>query len=82
MTWTLAQAKDQLSHVVRRAVAEGPQTITVRGRDTAVILGKDAYDRLAPARSRRDFKAYLLAIPSLDGVDLSRDPAAAPDIDF
>ncbi len=69
MTWTLAEAKDQLSQVVRRAVDEGPQTISVRGRETAVVIGKAEYDRLRPAAPPRDFKAYLLSIPSLDAVD-------------
>ena len=82
MTWTLAEAKDQLSRVVRRAVDEGPQTISVRGRETAVVIGKAEYDRLRPAMQPRDFKAYLLSIPSLDGVDLSRDTAPAPDIEL
>jgi prevent-host-death family protein len=82
MTWTLAEAKDQLSQVVRRAVDEGPQTISVRGRETAVVIGKAEYDRLRPNAAPRDFKTYLLSIPSLDGVDLNRDTAPAPDIEL
>ncbi|MBX3461449.1 MAG: type II toxin-antitoxin system prevent-host-death family antitoxin [Planctomycetes bacterium] len=35
--WQLQEAKNKLSEVVRRAIEEGPQTITVRGRDTVVI---------------------------------------------
>lgn len=35
--WQLQEAKNKLSEVVRRAVEEGPQTITVRGRDTVVV---------------------------------------------
>jgi prevent-host-death family protein len=35
--WQLQEAKNKLSEVVRRALEEGPQTITVRGRDTVVI---------------------------------------------
>ena len=82
MTWTLAEAKDQLSRVVRQAVDEGPQTISVRGRETAVVIGKAEYDRLRPGTRPRDFKSYLLSIPSLDGVDLTRDTTPAPDIDL
>jgi antitoxin Phd len=82
MTWTLAEAKDQLSRVVRQAVDEGPQTISVRGRETAVVIAKAEYDRLKPAMAPRDFKSFLLAIPSLDGVDLSRDLAPAPDVEI
>ena len=62
MSWTLARAKDRLSDVVRRAIEEGPQTITVRGRDTAVIISKAAFDRLGARPPGRDFKQYLLGI--------------------
>ena len=82
MTWTLAEAKDQLSRVVRQAVDEGPQTISVRGRETAVVIAKAEYDRLRPTAAPRDFKTFLLSIPSLDGVDLSRDPTPARDIEL
>lgn len=77
MIWTLADAKNQLSQVVRRAVEDGPRTISVRGRETAVVMAKDEYDRLNPAEAPRDFKAFLLSIPSLDGIDLSRDETSA-----
>ena len=82
MSWTLARAKDQLSEVIRRAEGEGPQTITVRGHETAVVLSKSAYDRLDPAKPRRNFKEFLLAIPSLEGVDLSRDDTPAGDVEL
>lgn len=82
MRWTLAEAKDQLSRVVRQAVDEGPQTISVRGRETAVVIGKAEYDRLRAATPPRDFKSYLLSIPSLDDVDLSRDNTPAPDLEL
>jgi prevent-host-death family protein len=82
LSWTLATAKDRLSEVVRRAVDEGPQTISVRGRETAVVLSKAAFDRLDPRTPRRNFKEFLLAIPSLEGVDLSRDSTPARDIEF
>jgi len=82
VSWTLAAAKDRLSEVVRRAVDEGPQTISVRGKETAVILSKAEFDRLDPRTPRRNFKEFLLAIPSLDGVDLSRDPTPAPDVEL
>ena len=82
MTWTLAEAKDQLSRVVRQAVDEGPQTISVRGKETAVVIAKEEYDRLRPTASPRDFKTFLLSIPSLEGVDLSRDSTPARDVEL
>jgi prevent-host-death family protein len=83
LNWALSKAKDQISRVIRQAVDEGPQTISVGGRQTAVVIGKDEYDRLRPAKAPRDFKAFLLAIPSLEGINLERDQSrrAMPNFD-
>jgi prevent-host-death family protein len=81
MTWTLAQAKDQLSEVVRRAANDGPQRISVRGKPAAVVVSQAEYDRLAPATPKPDFVEFLLSIPSLEGVDLERDKTPPRDID-
>ena len=44
-TWTVAQAKAKLSEVLNRATAEGPQTITRRGRKAAVVVDADEWNR-------------------------------------
>lgn len=82
MTWTLAQAKDQLSEVVRRAVDQGPQTISVRGKETAVVMSKAEFEARNPQTNEPDFKAFLLSIPSLEGADISRNPAPSREIDI
>ena len=41
--WQLQHAKNKLSEVVERARAEGPQTITKRGTDAAVVLSVEDY---------------------------------------
>jgi prevent-host-death family protein len=45
MNWTVAQAKAKLSEVLNRALAEGPQTITRRGRTTAVVVVAEEWNR-------------------------------------
>lgn len=82
MNWTLTQAKDHLSEVVRRAAAQGPQMISVRGEETAVVLSKADYDRLRDPSRPKDFKEFLLSIPPLGELDLERDPRPARDLDF
>lgn len=82
LNWTLAQAKDQLSEVVRRAVDQGPQTISVRGKETAVLVSKAEFEAMKPARDEPDFKAFLLSIPSLEGADIERNPAPSRDVDL
>ena len=73
MTWTLATAKNQLSEVVRRARLDGPQTISVRGRDAVVVMSKDAYEALVfPNAAPKDFKAHLLSFPKIDDPEFYR----------
>ncbi len=47
--WKLQDAKARFSEVVRRAQSEGPQRVTVHGKDTVVILSAEDYARVAPS---------------------------------
>ena len=46
-TWTVAQAKAKFSEVIERAMSEGPQTITRKGRTAAVVVGAEEWQRKA-----------------------------------
>lgn len=48
--WQLQEAKARLSEVVRRAVGEGPQHVSVRGEPAAVVLSAQDYRRLTSQR--------------------------------
>jgi prevent-host-death family protein len=54
-TWTLERAKNQLSEVVRRALAHEPQFVTRGRRDAVVVLAKEDYERLVAPDSMMDF---------------------------
>ena len=43
--WTVAEAKAKFSEVIERAMSEGPQTITRKGRRAAVIVGVEEWER-------------------------------------
>ncbi len=73
MIWSFSAAKTQFSEVIRRATRQGPQIISVREEEVAVLLSKDDYDRLRSLGRPRDFKEWLLSGPSLEGIDLDRD---------
>jgi len=47
----LQEAKARFSEVVRRAKHEGPQHVTVHGREEVVVIGADDFRRLAGERS-------------------------------
>lgn len=48
--WQLQEAKARLSEVVRRAVDEGPQHVSVRGAPAAVVLSEQEYRQLTSKR--------------------------------
>ncbi|GJM45216.1 MAG: antitoxin [Gemmatimonadota bacterium] len=79
MDWKLAEAKDKFSEVVRRALADGPQRV-MRRKEAVVVVSEREYQRLTGART--SFKDFLLDAPDMGGLDLSRDPSPARDVDL
>ena len=43
--WTVAEAKAKFSEIIDRAMSEGPQTITRKGRTAAVVVGAEEWER-------------------------------------
>ncbi|MBO6539979.1 MAG: type II toxin-antitoxin system Phd/YefM family antitoxin [Rhizobiaceae bacterium] len=52
MNWHLQDAKNNFSKVVQRAIKDGPQTVTLRGKRAAVIVAADEYDRLKSGKQK------------------------------
>ncbi len=46
MNWQLQDAKNKLSQVVKEANESGPQVITVHGKEAAVVVSIEEYQRL------------------------------------
>ena len=69
--WQLQDAKNRLSEVVRKARQEGPQVITLHGRDAVVVVSARDYRRIAQPKGSL---VYFLRKSPLAGValDLSR----------
>lgn len=44
--WKMQEAKAQFGLIARRALDEGPQRVTSRGKNAVVVLAADEYDRL------------------------------------
>ena len=65
--WQLQEAKNRFSQVVDEAVKHGPQVITRRGVETAVVIGIEEYTKLK--RPRGSFLEFLRNSP-LWGVEL------------
>ena len=59
-TWQVQDAKARFSELLETSLAEGPQIVTKRGVETAVLLPIDEWRRLEK-RARPDLKELLLA---------------------
>ncbi|HEX3937800.1 MAG TPA: type II toxin-antitoxin system Phd/YefM family antitoxin [Xanthobacteraceae bacterium] len=62
--WQMQEAKAKFAEVVKRAASEGPQIVTYRGADTAVVLSVEEYRNLNAARP--SLVEFLLAAPKWD----------------
>jgi antitoxin Phd len=84
--WKLETAKAKLSEVVRHAKADGPQTITVRGAETAVLLSIEDYRRLKgpPLETESWVDRIRAACCDPDGEDFvfEREPDYGRDFEF
>jgi prevent-host-death family protein len=81
-TWQLQEAKNKLSRVIEDAVNQGPQIITRRGEEVAIILSYASYQKMVASKGRlTDFfrESPLVGIE----LDLARDKSdAREDIDL
>ncbi len=72
-TWKLEDAKARFSEVVRRAQSEGPQRVTVRGREAVVVMSVDELDRLLPRDAAEPAFVPFLESLGLGALNLERE---------
>jgi prevent-host-death family protein len=73
--WLLQDAKARFSELVRRVRSEGPQRVTVHGRDEVVVISTEEYHRLKGDPTGEALIAAMQASPHRD-VDI--EPKRAP----
>ena len=81
--WKLEDAKARFSEVVRRACSEGPQRVTVRGKDAVVIIAAETLDRLLPQAKPQQPQQPLVAFLQDLGIadlNLTRESDTGRDI--
>ena len=59
-TWQVQDAKARFSELLETSLAEGPQIVTKRGVETAVLVPIDEWRRLEK-RAKPDLKELLLS---------------------
>jgi prevent-host-death family protein len=73
--WRLHEAKARFSELVRRARSEGPQHVTVHGRDEVVVISAEAFHRLTGEHSGA---ALVAAMQSSPYPEISLEPERTP----
>ena len=73
--WQLQEAKNRLSQVVESALRKGPQTITLRGKPTAVVVSFEEFKMLT--RPRTSLVQFFQESP-LRGVELDVTRSSEP----
>jgi antitoxin Phd len=69
--WQLQDAKDRFSEVMRNAQREGPQTITLHGKDAVVVIAADEFTRIS--RRKGSLVEFFRASPLVgSGLDIDR----------
>ncbi len=78
-SWQLQDAKARLSEVIKSAIQEGPQEVTVRGQPSAVILSIKEYEAIK--KQRTDFVSFMQSSPLVGEVlNIERSDSLTRDI--
>src|SRR5271157_3371355 len=73
--WLLQDAKARFSELVRRVRSEGPQHVTVHGRDEVVIISAEEFRRLKGDLTGQALIAAMQASPHRDvNIEPERTP--------
>jgi antitoxin Phd len=70
MTWPLQDAKNKFSEVVDTSITKGPQIISRRGHNTAVLISYEEYQELT--KPKKNLK-QLLYNSGFHELDITRD---------
>jgi len=73
--WLLQDAKARFSELVRRVHSEGPQLVTVHGRDEVVVISANEFRRL---RGDLTGEALIAAMQASPYRDIEIEPGRTP----
>jgi prevent-host-death family protein len=79
--WAVAEAKARFSEVIDRALSEGPQTITRKGRETVVIVSAEEWRR--KTKRKGNLAEFFAASPLRgSGIRIERTKDGPREIDL
>ena len=78
-SWQLQEAKNKLSKLVDEAMKSGPQIITRRGVEVAIVLSVEEYRQLMASKEK--LSDFFRQSPLVDmELDLERDESPVRDV--
>lgn len=78
-SWQLQEAKNKLSKLVDEAMKSGPQIITRRGVEVAIVLSVEEYRQLMASKEK--LSDFFRQSPLVDvELDLKRDESPVRDV--
>jgi prevent-host-death family protein len=81
--WLLQDAKARFSELVRRVRSEGPQLVTVHGREEVVVVSAEEFRRLKGSRTGKALIAAMQASPYREiGIEPERARLPVRDVDL
>ncbi|MBU3888988.1 type II toxin-antitoxin system Phd/YefM family antitoxin [Methylosinus sporium] len=81
--WALQDAKARFSELVRRVRSEGPQHVTIHGRDEVVVVAADEFRRLEGERTGEALIAAMQSSPYRDiDIEPRRERAPVRDVEL
>lgn len=78
--WKLKEAQERFTEVVHLARSEGPQRVTVRGKEAVVVISAEALEKLLPPDPPRQDLVSFLSSLDLAALDMEREPDTGRDI--
>jgi prevent-host-death family protein len=79
--WVLQDAKARFSELVRKVRSEGPQHVTVHGRDEVVVIAAEEFRRLKGSITGKALIDAMQASPHRDiGIEPRRSPLPVRDV--
>ncbi len=79
--WSLQNAKAQFSELVRQVRSNGPQHVTVHGRDEVVVISAEEFRRLTGSETGQALIDALQSCPDRDfEIELSSVPMPVRDV--
>lgn len=82
-TWPLQDAKARFSELVRRARSEGPQHVTIHGREEVVVIAADEFRRLKGEQTGERIVAAMQASPyRTNELEPSREQMPVRDVEL